>query len=355
MSQLSQLEKEYYNRHIILDNIGLKGQEQLKQAKVLVVGAGGLGCPVLQYLAAAGIGTIGILDGDTVSVSNLHRQILYTIKDVGQSKAETSAKRLRELNPYIKINVEHQFLTPKNAIDLFQHYDIIVDGTDNFQTRYLANDASVITRKPLVFGSIFKFEGQVTVFSYNNGPTYRCLYPNPPKPDTVPNCSQIGVLGVLPGIIGTYMANEVLKIVLGLNGILSGKLMLFHAEHLGTQILGYTKTEASPVNSLLDSYDVFCGIETDTAEVQVTTLSYEEIQNLTEEVIFLDVKTEEEHKLETISSINIPLQDLEQHFEGLPKDKTIVVFCKSGIRSKEAISKLKSLGLTNSFIRLKQD
>ena len=355
MSQLSQLEKEYYNRHIILDNIGLKGQEQLKQAKVLVVGAGGLGCPALQYLAAAGIGTIGILDGDTVSVSNLHRQILYTIKDVGQSKAETSAKRLRELNPYIKINVEHQFLTPKNAIDLFQHYDIIVDGTDNFQTRYLANDASVITHKPLVFGSIFKFEGQVTVFNYNNGPTYRCLYPNPPKPDTVPNCSQIGVLGVLPGIIGTYMANEVLKIVLGLNGILSGKLMLFHAEHLGTQILDYTKTEASQVNRLLDSYDAFCGVETDTAEVQVTTLSYEEIQNLTEEVIFLDVKTEEEHKLETISSINIPLQDLEQHFEDLPKDKTIVVFCKSGIRSKEAISKLKSLGLTNSFIRLKQD
>lgn len=351
MTQLSSAEKEYYDRHLILDNVGLTGQEQLKSSKVLVIGAGGLGCPVLQYLAAAGVGTIGILDGDVVSVSNLHRQILYTIKDVGKSKAETAAKRLRELNPYITINIENEYLTTYNALRLFEQYDIIIDGTDNFQTRYLANDAAVITNKPLVFGSIFKFEGQVSVFNYKNGPTYRCLYPHPPKPHAVPNCSQIGVLGVLPGVIGTYMANEVLKIILGLNGILSGKLMLFNAESIGTQILNITKSEASQVEVLLENYDVFCGINPVT---DLESMSIEDINSLNESVFYLDVKTEAEHLTEVIPSVNIPLQKLSQDYKSLPNNRTIVVFCKSGIRSQQAILTLKELGLTNRLIQLKQ-
>ena len=203
-----------YNRHIILSEIGQAGQDKLSNAKVLVIGAGGLGCPVLQYLAAAGIGTIGIVDFDIVDISNLQRQVLFGTSSLGKNKAEAAKQRLEDLNNEISIIAYPEKLTHKNAIDLFNQYDIIVDGTDNFETRYLVNDACIITNKPLVFGAIYKFEGQVSVFNYQNGPSYRCLFPSPPKEGTVPNCSEIGVLGVLPGIIGSMQANEVLKIII---------------------------------------------------------------------------------------------------------------------------------------------
>jgi adenylyltransferase/sulfurtransferase len=226
---LSKAEQQQYNRHLILDEIGELGQLKLKKAKVLVIGAGGLGCPILQYLSAAGVGTIGVVDDDTIEKSNLQRQVLYSHDDIGDFKAEVAANKLAGLNPYVNFEIYLQRLNKEIAVELFLKYDVIVDGSDNFPTRYLVNDAAILTNKPVVFGSIFKFEGQVSVFNYNNGPSYRCLYPNPPKSEDVPNCSEIGVLGVLPGIIGALQANEVLKLVLGIGEILSGKLLTYNA------------------------------------------------------------------------------------------------------------------------------
>ena len=226
---LTDIEKNRYSRHILLDKIGLEGQEKLKGAKVLVIGAGGLGCPVLQYLTAAGVGTIGIIDFDIVDETNLQRQILFTVNDVGVNKAEAAENRLRQLNPYVRFNIYPERLTTKNALNLFSEYDIIVDGTDNFSTRYLVNDACVITGKPLVYGAIYKFEGQVAVFNFNGGPSYRCLFPEPPKSGSVPNCSEVGVIGVLPGLIGTQQANEVIKLILEIGEPLSGKLLTYNS------------------------------------------------------------------------------------------------------------------------------
>lgn len=230
-----------YNRHIILSEIGQQGQDKISNAKVLVVGAGGLGCPILQYLTAAGIGTIGIIDFDVVDISNLQRQVLFGSSSLGQNKAEAAKQRLKDLNNTISIISYPKKLTYKNAITLFNQYDIIVDGTDNFETRYLVNDACIITNKPLVFGAIYKFEGQISVFNYKNGPSYRCLFPNPPN-GTVPNCSEIGVLGVLPAIIGSMQANEILKIILGIGNVLSGKLLCYNALTLQISTLTLKET-----------------------------------------------------------------------------------------------------------------
>ena len=213
----------------MLSEIGITGQKKLKDSKVLVIGAGGLGCPVLQYITAAGVGSIGIIDFDVVDVSNLQRQILYSTNDIGANKAAAAKERLNALNPLINIIAYEYKLSNKNALELFSQYDIIVDGSDNFSTRYLVNDACVLTEKPLVYGAIHKFEGQVTVFNFEQGPSYRCLFPEAPSPDSAPNCSETGVLGVLPGIIGVYQANEVLKIILGIGESLSGKLLLIDA------------------------------------------------------------------------------------------------------------------------------
>ena len=218
-----------YNRHIIISEIGQRGQNKLSSAKVLMVGAGGLGCPVLQYLVAAGIGTIGIIDFDIVEKSNLQRQVLYGESSLGENKAIAAKTKLKDLNNEIEILAYPEKLTFQNAIDLFRQFDIIVDGTDNFETRYLINDACILTDKPLVFGAIYKFQGQVSVFNYKNGPTYRCAFPVKPIQSEIPNCSQVGVLGVLPGVIGTMQANEVLKIVLGIGDVLSGRLLCYDA------------------------------------------------------------------------------------------------------------------------------
>ena len=248
---LSESEKKRYNRHLILDKVGIEGQQRLKNARVLVIGAGGLGCPVLLYLTAAGVGNIGIIDFDTVDESNLQRQVLFTTEDIGKNKALAAKERLLARNNCIEITVFPEKLTTENALELFGQYDIIIDGTDNFSTRYLVNDACVISNKPLIYGAIFKFEGQVTVFNYQNGPTYRCLFPNPPKAGSVPSCSDIGVLGVLPGLIGLQQANEALKIILQIGEILSGKLTIYNALGADTTIVNITKNETAVNLSLI--------------------------------------------------------------------------------------------------------
>lgn len=323
-------EKLFYSRHFILDKIGIDGQEKLKKAKVLVIGAGGLGCPILQYLTAGGIGTIGIIDNDTVDQSNLQRQVLFTIDNIGKSKAICAAERLSKLNPYIQFNTYNEFLSSENALELFEQYDIIVDGSDNFQTRYLSNDAAVLTNKPLVFGAIFKFEGQLSVFNYKNGPTYRCLFPDPPAPNSIPNCSDIGVLGVLPGIIGSLQANEVFKMVCGIGEVLSGKLLSLNTLNLQQNILKFSKNEDLKIEKLID-YDIFCGIEkVDELEISSETLTTK-IKN--DEVVLVDVRKLMEREHFNIGGLHIPLHQLQQRLNEFENLNNIVTYCEVGQRS----------------------
>ncbi|EGV44372.1 dinucleotide-utilizing protein [Bizionia argentinensis JUB59] len=345
---LSSEEKTQYSRHLLLYEIGEVGQLKLKQSKVLVIGAGGLGCPVLQYLTAAGIGTIGVIDHDVVEQSNLQRQILFTIADIGLSKAECAVKRLRLLNPFINFTSYSKKLSIDNAIKLFENYDIIVDGTDNFPTRYLINDAAVITNKPIVFGSILKFEGQVSVLNFKNGPTYRCLFPVSPKPNEVPNCTDIGVLGILPGIIGSLQANEVLKIVLGLGMVLSGKLLTFNALSMKQQVFSFEKNPSMVINALEENYQAFCGIPNAIQEI-----SYQEYIEQSSNFNVLDVRNQIERNEFHISSIHIPLDELSQRLHEIPDNKSLLVFCKSGLRSKLAVNKLLNEGFKNKVMGLK--
>ncbi|WP_378179388.1 molybdopterin-synthase adenylyltransferase MoeB [Aquimarina sp. SS2-1] len=330
---LSKEEKIQYNRHLILNKIGEEGQYKLKFAKVLVVGAGGLGCPVLQYLTAAGVGIIGIIDNDIVDQTNLQRQVLYTVDDIGKSKAKVASEKLSRLNPFVVFKAYEEKLDKDNALELFSEYDIIVDGSDNFPTRYLVNDACVITDKPLVFGSIFKFQGQVSVLNYKDGPTYRCLFPNPPAPNAVPNCSDIGVLGVLPGIIGSLQANEVIKIITKIGEVLRGKLLYFDALTLQQQVLSFEKNENIKIHQLEDNYDFFCGIQSNTIE----EISASELKQNLEDYQILDVRSLEEIDRFNIGGIQIPLDKLQQRVSELNDQKPIVVCCQSGVRSKNAI------------------
>jgi len=351
---LTNKEKNRYSRHLSLEKVGLSGQEKLKLAKVLVIGSGGLGCPVLQYLTAAGIGTIGIIDFDNVDETNLQRQILFTTNDIGTNKAVAAGNRLKQLNPYIDFNIYPERLTTKNALNLFSDYDIIVDGTDNFSTRYLVNDACVITNKPLIYGAIYKFEGQVTVFNYQKGPTYRCLFPEPPKAGSVPNCSEIGVLGVLPGIIGTQQANEVLKLILGIGESLSGKLLTYDSLNNSFLTLTINRSEKE-VQKVLDEksnfeqidYDFFCGIKIDEYMNEVSAQELKELLEK-ESIQVIDVRESyETPKVEALHSINIPLQTLPYNLDKISKDKKVVSYCQHGIRSVSAIDFLKEQGFEN--------
>lgn len=330
--KLNQNEKTLYSRHLLLSEIGIEGQEKIKAAKVLVIGAGGLGCPILQYLTAVGVGTIGIVDGDTVDITNLQRQILFTIDTIGKSKARSATNRLKQLNPYVVFKVHDEFLNVKNALALFNQYDIIVDGSDNFQTRYLCNDAAVLTNKPLVFGSIFKFEGQVSVFNYKEGPTYRCLYPEPPKEGSVPSCSEIGVLGVLPGIIGSYQANEVIKIICEIGDVLSGKLLTINTLTHQNFILGFQKNEQIQISELID-YDFFCGIETTESEIEFSEINIKKHQ-------LVDIRTGLEREIKNIGGIHIPEEKIRENPLLLNSDKMIVLYCETGNRSKQLIKEL---------------
>jgi sulfur-carrier protein adenylyltransferase/sulfurtransferase len=350
---LSQGELKRYNRHIILQEVGLEGQEKLKASKVLVIGSGGLGSPVLLYLAAAGVGTIGIIDDDVVSESNLQRQILFNTQDIGASKAKKAEERLMELNPFIKVISYPHRLNNKNALEILKDYDIVVDGSDNFSTRYLSNDASVILNKPLVFGSIFKFEGQVTVFNYKNGPTYRCLFPEPPNAGEVPNCSQIGVLGVLPGIIGSLQANEVIKIITGIGEVLSGKLFVIDLLSMKSQTYKFSKNPANGnIRELMDYVD-FCS-ETTAKEVkEVDVFELKEMMDSGESFTLLDVRNPYEIEICEIGGINVPLDVLENNVSKISRNSRIIVYCHYGSRSLAAVQLLQDKYGFSNLINLK--
>lgn len=351
-----------YSRHLLLSEIGMTGQEKIKSAKIIVIGAGGLGCPALQYLTAMGIGEIGIVDFDKVEESNLQRQILYSIEDIGKLKTEAAVSKLSKQNPFVKFNSYPVRLDNQNAIELFSKYDLIIDGTDNFATRYLVNDACVILNKPLIYGSIYKFEGQASVLNYTDssgqpGPTYRCLFPTPPPSGSIPNCSEIGVLGVLPGIIGTLQATEAIKIISGIGEPLSGKLLLFDALAMSFQVIEIARNNewinSAPKNIeefLKTDYEYFCGNKNSGSSTK--SISMNELKLIIEnklDVQLLDVReTFEEPQISELMDLKIPLGDIHNQTHLISKNKKVIVFCKSGSRSKRAIEILeKDFGFTN--------
>ncbi|WP_214227464.1 HesA/MoeB/ThiF family protein [Pedobacter sp. B4-66] len=327
-------ELKRYNRQILLPELSVEGQQKLKAAKILVIGAGGLGSPVLLYLAAAGIGKIGVVDHDTVDESNLHRQILFNSTDVGKSKADTSVSKLKLLNPHVSFLSYPFKIDSANANSLVQEYDLVVDGSDNFPTRYLVNDTCVALNKPLVFGSIFKFEGQVSVFNYNGGGDYRSLFPEPPPADEVPNCDEGGVIGTLPGIIGSYMANETIKLICGFGEVLSGKLLIINALDNSSLILNISKKEklVKPESQSVSDKNAINDYE------EITPEAFEELK---ESLFLIDVREDFEYEEYNIGGSNFPLYELNDHLHTIPTDKKIVLCCTSGLRSRIAYNLLK--------------
>lgn len=319
-----------YHRQIKLPEVGQEGQHKLAQAKVLLVGVGGLGCPAAQYLAAAGIGTIGLLDHDKVDETNLHRQILFGLDDVGSYKAEAAKKALHRINDLVEIKTYNFGLTVDNALDLFSQYDVIVDGTDNFQTKYLINDTALQTNKPWVYASIFKFEGQLSVFNYHSGPSYRCLFPKAPQEDM--SCEETGVLGILPGIFGVYQATEVIKIILGIGEVLSGKLKIIHTLSMQERVISFKRVEeriAAITNKTLGLERVTCSLNN-------------------ESKTYLDVREpHEQPQPNNENIIKIPLAELALRYEEIPNSTDIHVYCQSGIRSEKAINFLREQGFNN--------
>lgn len=333
-----------YSRQIILPEVGLTGQAKLTNASVLVVGAGGLGCPVLLYLAAAGVGRLGIIDADKVDITNLQRQVLYVTEDEGKSKAETAAQRLSALNPEINIDVYPVWLSKENALDIFSSYDIVVDGSDNFATRYLVNDACVMLKKPLVFGSIFKFVGQVSVFNYKGGPTYRCLFPEPPAAGEVPNCSEIGVIGVLPGIIGTLQANEVIKIILEKGDVLSGVLYMYDALSNDIQKLKVFKDPVASVVTELGTYEQVCETSPD---MDKKTFDAWKEKNIAYQLI--DVREPHEFEQKNIGGELIPMNTVKDNLDRIREDIPVIVHCQMGGRSRKIVDFLYEKGFKNVY------
>jgi adenylyltransferase/sulfurtransferase len=337
-----------YNRHIIIPSFGLEAQQKLKLAKVLVVGSGGLGSPLLLYLAAAGVGAIGIVDFDLVDDSNLHRQVLFTINDIGKPKAEAAKQNLSLLNPHISLTAYNTKLTSANALDIIRHYDVVADGTDNFPTRYLVNDACVLLGKPNVFASVFRFEGQVAVFNYNNGPNYRDLYPAPPPPGTIPDCAEGGVLGVLPGITGSLQALEVIKVITGVGETLSGKFYLFDALTFTGKSFLIQKT-GIVIKELID-YDAFCGINNKQPSMkEITVRQLREWESSGKEFQIIDVREPNEYNEVNIGAELIPLATVGSNTDRIRKDIDVVVHCRSGVRSAKAISELERKGYKNLY------
>jgi sulfur-carrier protein adenylyltransferase/sulfurtransferase len=345
---LSKEEILRYSRHLIMPEVGMEGQLKLKQAKVLCIGTGGLGAPLGLYLAAAGVGRIGLVDFDTVDFTNLQRQVLFGTSDVGRPKIEAAAGHLRNLNPTIQIDTFETRLTSENALDLFKDYDIIVDGTDNFPTRYLVNDACVLLGKPNVYGSIFRFEGQITIFGAPGGPCYRCLYPEPPPPGLVPSCAEGGVLGVLPGIVGTIQAAETLKLIIGKGDPLIGRLLLFDALGMKFRELKLRKNPECPVcgdhptvTKLID-YAEFCGLRGEEAPAPPTTVPEITPRELKarldrgDDIYVLDVREPHEYQICNIGGHLIPLGDLASRVNELDSSREIVAHCRTGKRSAQA-------------------
>jgi len=370
-TEFSPQELQHYSRHITMPEFGMEGQKRLKEAHVLVVGTGGLGAPMLQYLAAAGVGTIGIIDFDNVDISNLHRQILFGVADVGRPKVEVARERLAQINPHITIHLHETRLTGKNAIEIFGPYDIIADGTDNFPTRYLINDAAVMLDKPVVYGSIFQFEGQVSVFNYKGengqtGPNYRDLFPKPPPPGLVPNCAEAGVLGVLPGIIGSIQANEVIKLITGLGEPLAGNLFLFDALAFTTRTLKISRDKGNPLNGdhpeiteLID-YEDFCGVspagedKADEHDIpEVTVREYREWLEQGEKPQLIDVREPYEAEIAEIGGELIPMNTITDHIGRISKDRKVVIHCKSGQRSARVVRELRTSHAFQNIYNLK--
>jgi molybdopterin/thiamine biosynthesis adenylyltransferase/rhodanese-related sulfurtransferase len=349
-----------YARHLTIPDVGLEGQKRLKAARVLCIGAGGLGSPVALYLAAAGVGRIGLVDPDTVDLSNLQRQILHGTSDVGRSKLDSAADTLREINPEIRLDLHPVRITSENARDLAEPYDLIIDGTDNFQTRYLSNDLAVLTGKPNVYGSIFRFEGQVSVFApHLGGPCYRCLFPEPPEPGMVPSCAEGGVIGVLPGIVGCLQANEAIKLILGIGEPLVGRLVHFDALKFRFREFQLKRDPQCPVcgenptvTELID-YDAFCGIGRGAPEAAASLpeISVHELKARmagSEPFVLVDVREPDEHAICRLpDAVLIPLGQLAERLHELDRDADIVVHCKAGGRSAKAIELLISRGFGN--------
>jgi molybdopterin/thiamine biosynthesis adenylyltransferase/rhodanese-related sulfurtransferase len=354
--KLSKEEIQRYSRHLIMPEVGMEGQLKLKRARVLAIGTGGLGAPLGLYLAAAGVGHLGLVDFDVVDSSNLQRQVTFTTADVGKSKSEAAKARLLALNPMIDIVSYETRLTSDNALDLFRDYDIIVDGTDNFPTRFLVNDACILLGKPNVYGSIFRFEGQATVFGYPGGPCYRCLYPEPPPPGLVPSCAEGGVLGVLPGIVGSIQAMETIKLILGAGEPLVGRLLLFDALAMRFRELKLRRNPDCPVcgehptlKKLID-YEEFCGIRGEEApamtdgiqEISATELKAR--QDRGDKLFILDVREPHEYQICNLNGKLIPLGELPRRVNELDSSVEMVVHCRSGKRSADAIHFLQTAG-----------
>jgi len=355
---LSQEEIERYSRHLIMPEVAMEGQKKIKQASVLVVGAGGLGSPLISYLAAAGIGKLGIVDFDIIDYTNLQRQIIYSTDDVGRSKLEAAEERIKQINPAVEVETYNTRLTSDNALDIINGYDVVVDGTDNFPTRYLVNDACVLLGVPNVYGSIFRFEGQASIFGTEDGPCYRCLYPEPPPPGLVPSCAEGGVLGVLPGIVGTIQATETIKLILGQGEGLAGRLLLFDALKMKFREVAARKDPECPVcgeNPTIDElidYEAFCGIRGEEQEakdlgeqLEITPKQLQEKLEGGEDIFILDVRKPEEYAISRIEGSKlIPLQELPERIAELNTADDIVVHCRSGVRSAQAVEFMQQAG-----------
>jgi sulfur-carrier protein adenylyltransferase/sulfurtransferase len=363
LPELSNEEIARYSRHLILPEVGLEGQRKLKAARVLMIGTGGLGSPLGLYLTAAGVGTIGVVDFDVVDESNLQRQIIHGTKDVGRPKIESAKDRLLDINPNTNIEAFETRLTSENALELFKDFDVIVDGTDNFPTRYLVNDASVLTGKPNVYGSIFRFEGQASVFWAERGACYRCLYPEPPPPGLVPSCAEGGVLGVLPGIVGTIQANEVIKVILGAEGILLNRLLLFDAWKMKFRELKLRKNPDCPIcgtnptiKELID-YEEFCGLNLPEEKPEIEEITVTELNDLIRknpEIQIIDVREAHEFEIAKIPHTKlIPLGQVVARSKEIDPSRTAILHCKGGVRSAKAIGDLQNAGYTGKLLNLK--
>ncbi|GAB4409445.1 MAG: molybdopterin-synthase adenylyltransferase MoeB [Bacteroidia bacterium] len=356
----SKAELERYSRHLIIPEFNIEGQRRLKAGRVLVVGSGGLGSPLLQYLAAGGVGTIGIVDYDTVDDSNLQRQVLYGVESVGKPKVDEARRRIQSLNPHIEVKTYNVLLNADNALDIIRDYDVVADGTDNFPTRYLVNDACVLLGKVNVYASIYRFEGQVSVFNYTDaagvtGPNYRDLFPTPPPPGLVPSCAEGGVIGVLPGIIGSLQALEVIKVLTGVGDTLSGRLFLFDAAGFTTRILKLHKdpdnplTGTHPTQTTLIDYVQFCGVPQQEGEQReaapVRSITVQELARMRsagEDFQLIDVREPHEYAIVEIGGELMPQGSIEEFLHRIERDKPVVVHCRSGVRSAKVIQKLES-------------
>jgi adenylyltransferase/sulfurtransferase len=355
-------EVKRYSRHLIIPDVGMTGQKRLKNAKVLVVGAGGLGSPALLYLAAAGVGTLGIVDFDVVDESNLQRQIIHGVSDIGHSKAESARDSIREINPYVNVVLHTDRLDSDNAMEIFEPYDLIVDGTDNFATRYLVNDAAVLLGKPYVWGSIYRFDGQASVFWAEHGPCYRCLYPEPPPPGMVPSCAEGGVLGVLCASIGSIQVNEAIKVITGIGEPLVGRLMIYDALEMSYRTVQVKKDPECPVcgknptvTELID-YEAFCGAVSEEAQeaAQGSTITARDLKNMMdadENIFVVDVREPNEYEIVSIPGATlIPKGEFisGEALSKLPQDKRLVLHCKSGARSAECLAIVKDAGFSDA-------